>query len=92
MEYSCLTSTATVSWDGVFGATSYRAVITDGQGRSLNCTSTDTTCQISNLVCGERYAVRIAAIANCESTSDDSYVFETGKDALSQKSRSHLIW
>ncbi|XP_016419796.1 uncharacterized protein LOC107749215, partial [Sinocyclocheilus rhinocerous] len=65
------------SWDVVFGATSYRAVITDGQGQSLNCTSTDTTCQISNLVCGERYAIRITAIANCESTSDGSYIFET---------------
>ncbi|XP_016147370.1 uncharacterized protein [Sinocyclocheilus grahami] len=77
VEYSCRTSTATVSWDVAFGATSYRAVITDGQGRSLNCTSMDTTCQISNLVCGERYAVRIIAIANCESTSDGSYIFET---------------
>ncbi len=91
VEYSCLTSTATVSWNAVFGATSYRAAITDGQGRSLNCTSTDATCQISNLVCGERNTVRITAIANCESTSDGSYVFETGKDVLSQRSRSHLI-
>lgn len=91
VEYSCLTSTATVSWNAVFGATSYRAAITDGQGRSLNCTSTDATCQISNLVCGERYTIRITAIANCESTSDGSYVFETGKDVLSQRSHSHLI-
>ncbi|XP_016319981.1 serine-rich adhesin for platelets-like [Sinocyclocheilus anshuiensis] len=77
VEYSCLTSTAMVSWDVVFGATSYHAVITDGQGRSLNCTSTDTTCQVLMLVCGERYSVRITAFANCESTSDGSYIFET---------------
>uniref|UniRef100_A0A9J8D0Q5 Fibronectin type III domain-containing protein 7 n=1 Tax=Cyprinus carpio carpio TaxID=630221 RepID=A0A9J8D0Q5_CYPCA len=77
VEYSCLTSTAVVSWDVVFGATLYNTVITDGQGRSFNCTSTDTTCQFLTLVCGERYTVRITAIANCESTSDGSYVFET---------------
>lgn len=91
VEYSCLTSTAVVSWDVVFGATLYNTVITDGQGRSFNCTSTDTTCQFLTLVCGERYTVRITAIANCESTSDGSYVFETGKDVLSQRSYSQLI-
>ncbi|KAL1280893.1 hypothetical protein QQF64_015493, partial [Cirrhinus molitorella] len=77
VEYNCLTSTALVSWDASFGATSYRASITDGQGRSLNCTSTDTACEISTLTCGERYHVWITAIANCESTSDGSYFFET---------------
>ncbi|XP_026054424.1 fibronectin type III domain-containing protein 7-like [Carassius auratus] len=77
VEYSCLTSTAIVRWDVVFGATLYRAVITDGQGRSFNCTSTNSTCQFLMLVCGERYTVRITAIGNCESTSDGTYVFET---------------
>ncbi|XP_056116347.1 uncharacterized protein fndc7rs1 isoform X2 [Rhinichthys klamathensis goyatoka] len=77
VEYSCVTAMASVSWVAVFGAMSYRAVITDGQGRSLNCTSTGTACQIPMLHCGELYSVRITAIANCESSSDGSYIFET---------------
>ncbi|XP_077077959.1 uncharacterized protein fndc7rs1 [Siphateles boraxobius] len=77
VEYSCVTAMASVSWVAVFGAMSYRAVIIDGQGRSLNCTSTGTACQIPMLQCGEIYSVRIIAIANCESSSDGSYIFET---------------
>ncbi|XP_067309533.1 uncharacterized protein fndc7rs1 [Pseudorasbora parva] len=77
VEYSCATAMASISWNGVFGALWYRAVIRDGQGRSLNCTSNSTACQISMLKCGEQYSVWITAIGNCESTSDGSYVFET---------------
>ncbi|TRY81822.1 hypothetical protein DNTS_000528, partial [Danionella cerebrum] len=77
VDYSCSTATATVSWTKVFGATSYRAFITDGRGQSLNCTTTDNTCQISSLQCGTQYTAQVTAIANCQSTSDASYVFET---------------
>ncbi|XP_051554352.1 fibronectin-like [Myxocyprinus asiaticus] len=77
VEYSCIIAMAWVSWKAVFGATSYTVVAADDSGMSLTCTSTDTTCQISSLSCGERYNVRITAIADCQSTSDTSYTFET---------------
>nr|XP_009297086.3 uncharacterized protein fndc7rs1 [Danio rerio] len=77
VDYSCNKATASVSWNAVTGATLYRAIITDSKGQSLNCTSTDTNCQIVSVPCGELYSVRIKAIASCESTSDGSYVFET---------------
>ncbi|XP_056336881.1 uncharacterized protein fndc7rs1 [Danio aesculapii] len=77
VDYSCNTATASVSWNAVTGATLYRAIITDSKGQSLNCTSTDTNCQIVSVPCGELYSVWIKAIASCESTSDGSYVFET---------------
>ncbi|KAL7851296.1 hypothetical protein AOLI_G00216520 [Acnodon oligacanthus] len=77
VDYSCTNAIATVSWEAVSGARSYRAVATGNNGTSLSCTSTGTSCQITTLGCGERYAVRITSIAGCESTSNISYVFET---------------
>ncbi|XP_073671225.1 uncharacterized protein [Paramisgurnus dabryanus] len=76
-DYNCVTSTASVSWGAVFGATSYRAVATDDNGMTRNCTTMTTSCQISMLSCGRPYTVRIVAIADCESTSGESYTFET---------------
>uniref|UniRef100_A0AAV2JWT6 Fibronectin type-III domain-containing protein n=1 Tax=Knipowitschia caucasica TaxID=637954 RepID=A0AAV2JWT6_KNICA len=67
--YSCATATVTVTWDMVFGANSYRADVTDGNGESLNCTSTSNNCDISALKCGEKYTVHVTAISNdCHST------------------------
>uniref|UniRef100_A0AAR2LCM5 Fibronectin type-III domain-containing protein n=1 Tax=Pygocentrus nattereri TaxID=42514 RepID=A0AAR2LCM5_PYGNA len=77
VDYSCTNAIATVSWEAVSGARSYRAVATGNNGTSLSCTTTGTSCQITTLRCGERYAVRISSIADCESTSNISYVFET---------------
>nr|XP_055057047.1 uncharacterized protein LOC129441425 [Misgurnus anguillicaudatus] len=76
-DYNCVTGTASVSWGAVFGATSYRAVATDDNGMTRNCTSTTTSCQVSMLSCGRQYTVRIVAIADCESTSGESYTFQT---------------
>ncbi|XP_073727799.1 uncharacterized protein fndc7rs1 [Misgurnus anguillicaudatus] len=76
-DYNCVTGTASVSWGAVFGATSYRAVATDDNGMTRNCTSMTTSCQISMLSCGRQYTVRIVAIADCESTSGESYTFQT---------------
>ncbi|KAI4885449.1 hypothetical protein NFI96_001413 [Prochilodus magdalenae] len=77
VDYSCSNSIASISWEAVFGATSYRAVATSSNGTSLSCTSSGTSCQISALECGERYTVLITSIAACESTSNSSYTFET---------------
>ncbi|XP_072525550.1 uncharacterized protein [Salminus brasiliensis] len=76
-DYSCSNAMATLSWDSVPGARSYRAVATARNGTSLSCTSNGTSCQIAALGCGELYTVHITSIADCESISNISYTFET---------------
>ncbi|KAG5847415.1 hypothetical protein ANANG_G00125810 [Anguilla anguilla] len=68
----------TVSWDTVFGADSYRAVATDGNGTTLSCTSQSASCQITRVKCGERYLVRVTSISDdCENSSNVTADFET---------------
>lgn len=79
-DYSCSSGMVTVTWDLVFGANLYRATAVDGTGAALNCTSASTSCQITRLNCGEKYQVHVTAISDdCESTSNTSSLFETGK-------------
>ncbi|XP_036072147.1 fibronectin type III domain-containing protein 7-like [Oryzias melastigma] len=90
-SYTCSNGSVTVSWDGVFGASLYRATAVDGTGASLNCTSASTSCQISMLTCGERYQVRVTAISgSCESTSNASAAFETVPCAPANPQTAHV--
>lgn len=75
----------TVTWDEVFGADSYRATAMDGNGTTLSCTSTSTSCQITMLKCGEVYLVSVTAISDaCENTSNYTASFQTGELALKE--------
>ncbi|XP_058265731.1 uncharacterized protein LOC131365857 [Hemibagrus wyckioides] len=77
-DYSCVSASAGVSWGAVFGAESYRAIAVDQSGRTVSCTSTSTTCQLSNLGCGRDYVVQVSAMANnCESRSSVMAFFQT---------------
>lgn len=79
-DYSCVSASAGVSWGAVFGAESYRAIAVDQNGRTVSCTSTSTTCQLSNLGCGRDYVVQVSAMANnCESRSSVMAFFQTGE-------------
>ncbi|XP_036410759.1 fibronectin-like [Megalops cyprinoides] len=78
VDYSCSSGMATVTWGTVFGATSYRATATAGDGTTLSCTSVASSCQITRVACGERYLVQVTAISDdCESTSNITAFFET---------------
>ncbi|KAK7945711.1 hypothetical protein WMY93_001439 [Mugilogobius chulae] len=77
-EYDCTTATVTVTWDQVFGANAYMATVTDGTGKSLNCTSSGTSCDISELKCGEKYSTHVTVISdNCRSTDTLDEKFDT---------------
>ncbi|KAI7809537.1 hypothetical protein IRJ41_010869 [Triplophysa rosa] len=89
-EYNCIGASASVTWGEVFGATSYRAVVKDVQGTTHNCTSTSSSCQISTLSCGKSYTVQVIAVADCESISNASYVFET--DAYRECSSNVILY
>ncbi|KAJ8357216.1 hypothetical protein SKAU_G00200100 [Synaphobranchus kaupii] len=78
VDYSCSSGMVTVSWDTVFGADSYRAEATDGNGTTLSCATQSASCQITRVTCGERYLVRVTTISeDCESSSNITADFET---------------
>ncbi|XP_037644346.1 fibronectin type III domain-containing protein 7-like [Sebastes umbrosus] len=78
VDYSCSSGLVNVTWDLVFGASSYKASAVDSTGAALNCTSASNSCHITMLKCGEKYLVHVTAISDdCESTSNITYLFET---------------
>ncbi|XP_067331701.1 fibronectin-like [Channa argus] len=78
VDYLCSSGIVTVTWDSVFGASFYIATFFDSTGASRNCTSASTSCQISNVKCGETYQVNVTAISgDCKSNSNTSASFET---------------
>lgn len=79
-DYNCANASAVASWSAVFGAKYYRATAVDQSGTTVSCTSTVTTCMLTNLSCGKDYMVWVTAISNnCESTSSITAFFQTGE-------------
>ncbi|XP_041941446.1 uncharacterized protein LOC121704923 [Alosa sapidissima] len=67
VDILCRSDSALVSWFGSV-AGEYTATAEDGQGRRLNCTSTNTSCEVSGLRCGQLYTFSVAATGSqCQS-------------------------
>ncbi|XP_036412774.1 mucin-5AC-like [Colossoma macropomum] len=66
----CYNNTASVSWSPGNGAVLYSAVLQSSDGRTYTCNSTATSCDVTNLPCGQTYSVTVAAKGqNCSSTN-----------------------
>ncbi|XP_043942820.1 uncharacterized protein LOC122814297 [Protopterus annectens] len=68
----CTTEIALFSWDPSEGAISYTASASGRDGSSYTCNTTDTSCSIPTLACGQKYTVDIVATdeMNCSSMSE----------------------
>ncbi|XP_017573413.2 uncharacterized protein LOC108439482 [Pygocentrus nattereri] len=78
VDYSCVSASATVSWGATFGAESYRVRAVSHNGVVLSCSSSGTSCQLTNVGCGGDYVVHVSAIANnCESTGNATALFQS---------------
>ncbi|XP_076840783.1 uncharacterized protein fndc7b [Brachyhypopomus gauderio] len=78
VDYSCASSSATVSWGGVSGADSYRATARDRSGTLLTCSSTTTSCQLTGVGCSRSFTVQVVSVSNgCNSTSNTAAYFQT---------------
>nr|XP_020513608.1 fibronectin type III domain-containing protein 7-like [Labrus bergylta] len=55
----CAANEALVSWNGQPRINSYTATIVDEQQRLLSCSSTNTSCRIPDLKCGQLYTVTV---------------------------------
>ncbi|XP_044055462.1 uncharacterized protein LOC122877670 [Siniperca chuatsi] len=63
-DLQCGTSTANMYWEKREGVEFYMATATYSTGMTLQCNSTNSTCQFSNLYCGETYKFYVTAYSN----------------------------
>lgn len=67
-------------WEEVEGVELYVATATCSRGMSLQCNSTNSTCEFSGLRCGETYVLSVTAYSNmCYSEVSSSAEVQTGK-------------
>ncbi|XP_034531079.1 uncharacterized protein LOC117806306 [Notolabrus celidotus] len=61
VDLQCGTGEADMHWGESDGVELYMATATSSTGMTLQCNSTNSTCQFSNLQCGETYKFTVAA-------------------------------
>lgn len=60
-ETVCSNETGVVSWEKEEGVSSYLVQAFGPDGHKIKCNSTDTSCQLPNLHCGELYNLTVTA-------------------------------
>lgn len=77
---SCTSNNISVSWQASQGSVSYMAVAENTKGDRWTCNSTGTTCQISSLLCGQKYMVYVIGYDdNCFGARSDVIIISTGR-------------
>ncbi|XP_036969323.1 fibronectin isoform X2 [Acanthopagrus latus] len=64
VNLQCGTSTANLHWEERNGVELYMATATCSMGMTRQCNSTNSTCQFSNLHCGETYTFSVTAYSH----------------------------
>lgn len=90
-DVQCGTNTAAMHWEGVEGVELYVATATCRSGMSLQCNSTNSTCEFSNLQCGGTYMLSVTAYSNmCYSEVSSPVEVQTGQRTMSMSPFFHL--
>lgn len=72
-------STAQVTWGAARGASSYSATAVADQGSTIHCNTTNTSCFLTGLQCGQSYNVSVAARSwACDRESSLTHRIATG--------------
>ncbi|MGL6081629.1 MAG: fibronectin type III domain-containing protein [Gammaproteobacteria bacterium] len=77
----CENDSASVSWAWSDGAKSYELTATSGTGAQLKCSTTQNSCNITYLECGQTYSLSLTA-----SNTAGAVSMETGITFQSRKS------
>ncbi len=76
---ACANNTALVSWSASRGAVQY-SVTAQSSHSNVSCQTSDLTCSLDNLACGNRYTVQVVAMDdNCSSIPSQALIFNSGK-------------
>lgn len=71
-------------WEEIEGVELYMATATYSMGMTRQCNSTNSTCEFSNLQCGETYEFCVTAYSNmCYSEVSSTVEIQTGRAKLS---------
>lgn len=78
---SCDNHTASISWSAVPGAVTYTATLEQTNGSTTCCTTSETSCDITDLPCGEIYILHVMAGGRtCNSSLSDGDILRTGME------------
>ncbi|CAB1419900.1 unnamed protein product [Pleuronectes platessa] len=74
----CDNATISISWSAVPGAVAYAATLEEMNGNTTCCTTPDTSCDITDMPCGEFYFLHVRAEGRiCNSSQSEAYVTRT---------------
>lgn len=80
VDLDCETSSAALSWDMIEGAVEYFGCAQSEGGNMLYCNSTDISCTIEGLECGEIYNFSVEASDDvCNSSFSEPVEVGAGK-------------
>lgn len=78
-EETCADS-AVARWEASRGAKHYTAIAVSSSGHRIECSSNDTACDLTGLLCGEVYTVGVVAVdENCTSPQSQTVMLPTGR-------------
>ncbi|CAH2311728.1 serine-rich adhesin for platelets-like [Pelobates cultripes] len=74
----CARDLTTLSWGNTAGADRYMGILRDNSGKMLTCNSTEQSCDIRAMECGQTYTASVVAYNDqCMSFSNSSFMIET---------------
>lgn len=80
VEINCSNNEANVAWSASDGALFYKASAPNTQGSASLCETTDLTCTLKNLTCGQGYILQVVAQGSiCSSLPSPATSFHSGR-------------
>lgn len=80
VEINCSNNEANVTWSASDGALFYKASSLSTQGSTSLCQTTELTCTLKNLTCGQAYMVQVVAQDDiCSSLPSPAKSFHSGR-------------
>lgn len=78
MVTDCTNNTALVSWSPSLGAVRY-TVTAQSHQNNISCVTSNLTCNLDTLTCGNSYSIQVAAMDDgCSSVPSRVRMFDTG--------------
>lgn len=75
----CANNTALMSWSASRGAAQY-LVTAHGSHSNDSCQTSDLSCSLDNLTCGNRYTVQVVAMDDiCSTIPSQALILDSGK-------------